>query len=227
MKFKKILRELPILPTTALIFYLIIFVLWNINLIPSPTEIVHFLENLYLNYGLFGLAIATFLEGIVYFGLYFPGSFIIALAVFLSDGSFTSLILISLVVAITLTLNSLINYFIGRQIPSKTKIINKYKDSVGKGLFLSMIHPNILAFYFFHQGIEKRKLWKIFWVPVIMLPYGLTLAYILSLISGFAKQQIENPLFMFILIFIWLIISFIISHRRKIKRLIEIEKSLK
>lgn len=221
MNYKKILKEIPIIPTTALIFYLVVVLLWNINLIPPPSEIVNFLEKLYNNYGLFGLAIASFLEGIVYLGLYFPGSFIIALAVFFSDGSLISLFSISLVVAITLTITAFINYFLGRHIPFKKNHehnLKKHRKS-NKGLFASMIHPNILAFYFFNEGIEKNKsLWRIIFVPIGMIPYGLFLAYLLYIFSDFAKQRFESPLFLFILIVLWLVIAFIIDHKRKIKR---------
>jgi len=62
--------KIPWLPLSALIFYLTAVVLWTINLIPPPTEIFIFLENLYNDYGLIGLFIASFLEGIVYLGLY-------------------------------------------------------------------------------------------------------------------------------------------------------------
>jgi len=89
-----------------------------------------------------------------------------------------------------------------------------------KGLFFSMIHPNILAFYFFNEGIEKRGLWKIVFVPLIMTPYGLFLAYLLYFFSDFAKQRFESPLFLLILIIMWLTIAFIIDHKRKKRTLV-------
>lgn len=222
MKIKKILKELPTLPTTALVFYLFVVLLWNIELIPPPIEIVDFLENLYLKHGLFGLGIATFLEGIVYLGLYFPGSFIIALAVFFSDGSFMALFSISLVVAFILTITSFINYFLGRRISFKEdKGKHKKFKKLSKGLFLSMIHPNILAFYFFNAGLDRKGLWKVICVPMVMIPYGLAFAYLLSTFSSFAKQKLESPLFLFILIMIWLAVAFIIEHKRKIRKKLE------
>lgn len=213
----KFIKEIPILPTSALIFYLVFVLLWKINLIPSSIEIVNFLESLYNNFGLFGLFIASFLEGIVYLGLYFPGSFIIALAVFLSDGKFFSLISISLVVAITLTVTSFINYFLGKRISIKKRNIETHKKP-SKGLFLSMLHPNILAFYFFNAGLERKSLWKVTYVPLIMVPYGFLIAYLLSTLSSFAKRQIENPWLLFTLIMIWLVTAFVIEHKRKIKK---------
>jgi hypothetical protein len=210
---KKILNEIPKLPLTAFIFYFFMFNLWKMSFIPSPTEIVSILEIVYLRFGYFGLFIATFLEGIVYLGLYFPGSFIIAFAVFLSDGKFVSLLMISIIVAFTLTLTAFVNYFLGRCVLMKNKF-DEFERSK-KGLFASMLHPNLLAFYFFNHGIEKRDIRKILWVPFIMIPYGLFFAYMLSIFSNYAKQKLESVGFIMTLILVWLIISFVLEYRNK------------
>jgi len=218
----KFLKKIPLLPLSALIFYITAFILWSVNIIPPPTEIFLFLENLYATYGLVGLFIASFLEGIVYLGLYFPGSFIIALAVFLSDGTFISLISISIVVALALTLTSLINYVLGRHIVSrKTKKHEIHKTNVAsKGLFLSMLHPNSLAFYFFNTGIEKQSLIRILFVPIIMIPYGLLFAYALFFLKSPLRKAVENPYVMITAILIWFAVAFILEHKRKMRKLL-------
>ncbi len=218
MKIKEIIKRIPKLPLTALIFYLTAFVLWNLGFIPSPTEIVMVLENLYNKFGFFGLFIATFLEGIIYLGLYFPGSFIIALAVFFSDGKFISLLNISMIVALTLTLTAFINYWLGRHISFKNKEkIMKYKKAT-KGLFVSMLHPNLLAFYFFNEGLEKGNIKKIIYVPIIMIPYGLAFAYMLSIFSTVAKQKLESPLFLMSLIILWMIVAVVFNIKREYRK---------
>lgn len=190
-----------------------VLALWKAELIPSPSEIVLILEGLYLSYGVFGLVIATFLEGVVYLGLYFPGSFIIALAVFLSDGSFVSLISISVIVAFTLTIATFVNYFLGRHVSFK----NNY-DAIAdskRGLFASMIHPNLLAFYFFGEGMRKGHISKIAWAPIIMIPYGFLFAEMLYLFADVAKQRLESPGFLISLIVIWIVVSFVVGHYHK------------
>jgi len=216
MKPKQLLNRIGILPLTALAFYLTAFVLWSFNIIPPPMEIILLLEKLYSNYGLFGLFLASFLEGIVYMGLYFPGSFIIAIAVFLSDGSFFSLISISLIVALALTITSIINYVLGRHIVSRRKS-DEFFDShkvASKGLFLSMLHPNSLAFYFFNLGIKKQNYLKIIFVPLIMIPYGFVFAYFLYFFKSSLKTAIESPFVMITVILIWFSISFVVRNRR-------------
>ncbi|MBS3080921.1 hypothetical protein J4221_05595 [Candidatus Pacearchaeota archaeon] len=220
MNIKKFLKEIPKLPLSALIFFIVVFILWNLGVIPPPVQVVEFLENLYNKYGLIGLSIATFLEGIVYLGLYFPGSFIIALAVFFSDGSLLSLFSISLVVAVTLTITSFINYFLGRHVLFRNQYNHLIKDNrnISKGFLLSMLHPNLIAFYFFNAGIERRNPWKIALVPIIMIPYGFLFAWILSTFKLVLRSKLENPWTMLILISIWLITAFIIEHLSKKRR---------
>ncbi|MAG39863.1 hypothetical protein CMI41_02770 [Candidatus Pacearchaeota archaeon] len=216
MNLKKFWDEIPKLPLSALIFYLCVLLFWWVGVIPSPSEIVLFLESLYINFGYFGLFIATFLEGIVYLGLYFPGSFIIALAVFFSDGSFFTLLTISIVVAAALTVTALVNYFLGRYvlIKERDKLIEKELD---KGFFFSFLHPNILAFYFFNEGLEKKSPWKIVFIPFIMIPWGLACAYFLFSFAEVARSRLESPLFLGSLIVLWLVLAFVFEHRRNRK----------
>lgn len=210
----KFLRKIPKLPLSALIFYVLILIFWKIGFIPSPSNILIFLEELYTSYGLIGLSLASFLEGIVYLGLYFPGSFIIALAVILSDGSFISLLLISLVVAFTLTITSMINYFLGSKI-SLSKKLPLNKQIFSKGLLLSMLHPNILAFYFFNSGIKRKNFLKILFVPLIMIPYGLVLSYLLYFFKKPLRIAIENPYIMILVIMIWILFAFLIANKNR------------
>lgn len=218
MLFEKMKMKIPKLPLSALIFYLVILLLWRIGLIPSPNNILTVLENLYTSFGLMGLFIASFLEGIVYLGLYFPGSVIVALAVILSNGSFISLLSISLVVALALTLTATINYFLGRKFSSKFEkdYFLKERKIASKGFFISMLHPNILAFYFFNSGIKKHNLLKILLVPPIMIPYGLFLGYIILLLKTPLEKAIESPYIMITLILIWIITAFFFQRKKPV-----------
>ncbi|MDP2925105.1 MAG: hypothetical protein Q8N99_01910 [Nanoarchaeota archaeon] len=216
---KKIFQKIPKLPLSALVFYVSILIFWKFGFIPSPSNILIFLENLYEFYGLVGLFIASFLEGIVYFGLYFPGSFIVALAVILSDGSFMSLLSISLVVAFALTITALINYSLGKKIIANRldkELFLKEKKVLSKGLFISMLHPNALAFYFFNSGIKGHNFLKIIFVPLIMIPYGLALGYFFYSIKDPLKRAIESPYIMISIILVWIFLALIIESKNKI-----------
>ncbi|MFA6136059.1 MAG: hypothetical protein WC705_01755 [Candidatus Paceibacterota bacterium] len=213
----KIFNRIPKLPLSALIFYLVVLLFWKLGIIPSPANALTFLEGLYESYGLVGLFIASFLEGVVYLGLYFPGSFIVALTVILSNGSFLSLLSISLVVACALTITSLINYLIGKSLTKNkpnSSSLTVNKQIVSKGLVASMLHPNSLAFYFLNLGIKKENLLKIVFVPIFMTLYGLALGYLLYSVKEPLKRAADSPYALITLIFIWIIIAFIVESRR-------------
>ena len=213
------MTKIPILPLSALVFYLLLIVLWNIHLIPSPKELLEILEKLYQHYGLLGLVLATFLEGIAYVCLYVPGSFIIALIVFFSDRSFLSLIIISAIVSATLTVASFINYHIGKYLASKNfwdkKDLVKESEMLSRGFIVSMLHPNLLAFYFFNAGLEKRDFKQIFYIPLFMLPYGLLVAYILSIFSGPIREGLESPIFLLTIIIIWFVTAYWTENKKR------------
>lgn len=213
---KKFLEKIPFLPLSALVFYLTVLFLWKIGIIPPPEGILVLLESLYEHYGLIGLFISAFLEGVVYLGLYFPGSFIIALSVILSDGTIISFFMISLVVTVALTLTSVINYMLGRYVVYKEKKekINSKRKISSKGFWLSMIHPNLLAFYFFHSGIKQQSPRKILLVPAFII-YGFMYAGIIYSTKEWFKKAIESPGLMITLITIWIIVSFVINSQHK------------
>jgi hypothetical protein len=54
-------------------------------------------------------------------------------------------------------------------------------------------------------------------VPLVMIPYGLALSYILYPIKEPLKRGLENPYLMISVIFIWLIMSFLIERGRNKK----------
>ncbi len=219
MDIKKFFKNIPLLPLSAIIFYFVVLILVKIGILPPPPEIINFLEKLYENYGLISLFIASILEGIVYLGLYFSGSFIIVLIVLFSDGKFTSLLSISLIVTFALTLTSLINYVLGRHIISKPiKESKEIEKRISKGLILSAIHPNFLAFYFFNLGLKKDGIEKIIFVPIIMIPYGLLLAFLITSLKSLIIDGAENPYILITALLIWLVIAFILKNRSLTKK---------
>jgi len=209
--------KIPLVPLSALIFYLLVLLFWKFGAIPSPAEIFDKLEILYEQNGSLGLFVSTILEGLVYVGLYFPGSSIIALSVILSDGSFLSLLGISIVVASSLTLTSLTNYLLGRRFAkkSKGKVNRAEKHMNTRGLLLSSLHPNALAFYFFKLGVDGKSFKEIIYVPAIMIPYGFVLALVLYLLRSPIQGAIEAPGKIVIILVVWVLISTFLNYKRQ------------
>ena len=77
-----------------------------------------------------------------------------------------------------------------------------------------MLHPSTLSFYFFHAGIGRQSPWKILFVPLVMVPYGLTLALILYSFRSSLQKAVESPFIMITAIFIWLVLAIFIQQRK-------------
>ncbi|MFH1311137.1 MAG: hypothetical protein ABIH65_01895 [Nanoarchaeota archaeon] len=216
MNIKGFFSNIPVLPLSAIIIYLLIGLLIGLNIIPPRSEIVILLENLYQRYGLIALFLSALLEGIVYLGFYFAGGTIILFVVLFSDGKFLSFLNISIVVAVALIIASFINYFFGfyviKKNLKKSRNISE-KNKISKGLLFSALHPNSLAFYFFNLGLKKESIWKILFVPLIMIPYGFLLACIFYFIKPFIENNIKNSPLMITVLLSWFTIAFIIKNK--------------
>lgn len=205
---------IPKLPVSALIFYLVIFLLWKVNIIPSPGNIFNWLEGLFQTHGLTILFFSTLLEGLVYVGLYFPGSTIILLSVILSDGRPITLLTISIIVAIGLTITSVVNYVIGKFF-SKANISIQASNLISRNLLLAALHPDSLAFYFFKLGSERKPLKELLGVPLVMTVYGVLLAYIFYTFKTQVRLAIETPNIVIGILLMWLFIALAIENKSK------------
>ena len=208
--------KIPLLPLSAIIFYFLVVLFVSIGLFPQPDEAVKILEILYESYGLFGLFVAAFFEGLVYVGLYFAGSFIILFVVLFSDGKLISFLSISVVVALALSLVSLVNYVLGRYFVLKTGLREKTRPRRFSGFVLSSLHPNSLAFYFFNLGLKKESPWKVIFVPLILIPYGFLLAYLFYQLKPILTKGTETPYILVTVLIIWFIIALILKNKNEI-----------
>jgi len=176
------------------------------------------LEALYQGYGLIGLFIASFFEGLIYVGLYFAGSFIILFVVLFSDGSLISLLTVSIVVSAALMMSSIVNYVLGRYFVMKTdarKDLITKKNS--KSLLLSLLHPNSMAFYFFNLGLKKESIGKILLVPLVIIPWGFLLAFLFYQIKPVILENTSSPYILITVLLVWFIVAFILKNRESVK----------
>ena len=140
------------------------------------------------------------------------------MVILFSNGTFATFLNISLIVALALTITSVINYVLGRHIISRplreTKEI-KQKRKTSKGFILSCLHPNALSFYFFNLGLKRKKPYELIFVPLIMIPYGFLLAYLFYQLKPFIEKSAEEYYVLLIVIIIWLIIAYIWKRVKK------------
>jgi len=224
----KLSKYVPLYPLSVFIFYLALIFLWGNNFIMSPEKIMEIIEVFHSKYGLIGIFISTLLEGIAYLGLYFPGGSIVTLFFIFSDGKLSTLIIMILILTLALTLSAIVNYCLGRFFYKKGNIKRNQSKKLDKSLFFTALHPDILAFYFFYRGLSKKSFYKVFQLPLILIPYGFIFAFLVSIFSSFLKEKvIGNPLVTFTAIGIWFVIAFTLKHKEDfLKGIHRIYKSL-
>src|SRR3990170_4468234 len=88
MRAKELLKVLAI-PLIALFVYFIFYILWLALGFPSQEEIAAGAKELFSKYGLWIVFVGAFIEGLLLFGNYFPGGFIIFLGVIAAEKTFT------------------------------------------------------------------------------------------------------------------------------------------
>lgn len=190
------------LPLSAIGFYIFIFILVSLNIIPHPEVLTQDLEKYYLDFSFLFVFIVILIESIVYLGFYFPGQLLAVLIVTSSDSSFTNIILLTLVSIVAVTFSAFINYYLGYYGIGKLSKEKKPKFSY-KGLLLSMIHINFLALYVYNKGVEKQSKKIILLVGFLNLPYYFLIMSTVLFFKSEIKLVAENSYFLISLLVVW------------------------
>ncbi len=206
--------KLPWFPLSVIIFFLIITVGDSFGVIPGINDMIAFLESLYLRFGLFGLFISALLEGIAYFGLYFPGSVVVILAVVLSDGSLGTFLGISGTVSLALTISACISYFLGSRRIIKDKLqgnANYDRDSWFWFVF-NHWHPNGLGLLYFKRGFNGEKLFPYIYItPVIVFLYGIFCSYLIFSLKEYAEA--DQTFIIFTILGLWFFVELFFKNK--------------
>jgi membrane protein DedA with SNARE-associated domain len=101
------------LPLTLLVGFISLFIIWRVFELPPAEVIIERINVLFESYGLIIFFVSAFIEGILLFGGYFPGVFIIFVSVVSASSLSEALIRMSISTAGLLCAHSL-NYVLGK-----------------------------------------------------------------------------------------------------------------
>ena len=211
--------SLPWLALAALCFYVLVFILTVTHVLPPIRTSLELLENLHAKIGFIGFFIAALIEGIVYLGLYFPGTTFIVLGIILLTGGYIKIIFATLSVTVALTLATIINYYFGKRISrKKSRPLEHFeKKSPSKWFLFAFLHPDAMAFYFFNRGIRNHSPLQMILVPLVIFPYMLIVFTIIYSVKEYFRSLAEKPYLFFILILLWVIIEFALRNKGRWK----------
>src|SRR3989344_4276903 len=212
-KFKSTLSLmwLPIFAFTALCSF---YVLWALLDLPPKEEVVEIAKLYFEKYGLITIFVCAIIEGALFAGWYFPGSFVIVLGVFLAGDDYVQLFGVFAVTTVGLLIAYMFNFYLGKYGWDKVLTALGFQEPLRKaqgqlvkygprGIFLTFWHPNFAALTSTAAGIlhmplqtfalyavSATVLWDIFWTIV-----GYTL--------GEAALTVIGPQYVIAFIAIW------------------------
>lgn len=220
--------DLPFL--LGITFLIFAFVYRSIDL-PQPAELAEIGRTLYFEYGIIVLLLAAFIEGIFMVNFYFPGSFVILLAVFLSDKSPESLAAIILLSVLGFLLATVINYGLGKYgfyrallWMGKANIVErmqKWLDKRGRwAVGLTGVHPNLLAIAVVCMGIAGEGILKTSAIAAASLVFWVSLS-IIVIAMVISQVNIEDPNQHWYIFGAFILWGLFLIGKKQIPRLIE------
>lgn len=202
---------LPLLALTILSSFYVVWMLFNL---PPKEEVVQQAQLYFEQYGLITIFVCAIIEGMLFVGWYFPGSFVIVLGVFLAGDDYVQLFGVFAVTTVGLLIAYMFNFYLGKYGWYKVLTALGFQEPLRKaqgqlikygprGIFLTFWHPNFAALTSTAAGIlhmplqtfalyavSATVLWDIFWTIV-----GYTL--------GEAALTVIGPQYVIAFIAIW------------------------
>jgi membrane-associated protein len=160
--------------------------LWNVLDLPAETEMVTIVSSWLGMYGLYLVLIGSFIEALLFIGIYFPGSIVIFLSVALAPDS-TSAMVTVLCISLGMFFGYLTNYLMGKYGWYKLFLKLGMKNGINRAqmkmqtndiryVFYTYWNPGLAAFTATAAGILKMSgkrfvvlsisgilLWNTFW----------------------------------------------------------------
>lgn len=163
--------EPGLFPLILALFLIIMGLLWEPLGLPDVPRTIAIVSGLFEKHGATALFLGAFIEGLFMINLYFPGSFVILLAILVSGRTLPELALVAFIAWLAFSMASVVNYLLGKYGFYRLLLFLGSKDVVGKmqgwmhkrgkmTVFLSAVHPNFLAVALVSMGIAQKGLVK-------------------------------------------------------------------
>jgi len=110
----KTIWKIAAVPVVLLAFYLSLALVWTLFDLPTDKELIAVVYGWFTHYGLWIVFVAALLEGLLVVGQYFPGGFVIFVAVLSANRHIPRIAEVVIVVSVAFFISYLINYAIGK-----------------------------------------------------------------------------------------------------------------
>lgn len=224
MKLKETLNLIA-LPLALLLASLLISGLWHVFNMPEKEIFIDIVKDWFQKYGLIAVFLSALVEGMLFFGNYYPGGLVIFLGVISAEGNPKNTVLVVLSVCIALFIAYFINYILGRygwyklfakfgmkQAIERTK--EKLENHQFKVIMGSYWFPNLASITSTTAGVLKVPLRKFLIHSAIGVIFWNSLWGILVASLGDKALNIINIKWVILVVAIWVAIILI---RNKLK----------
>ena len=156
MRQAKELISLIWLPIFAFAAFASFYAVWGLLGLPPKEEVVEMAKLYFEKYGLITIFVCAIIEGTLFAGWYFPGSFVIVLGVFLAGDDYVQLFGVFAVTTLGLLTSYVFNYYVGRYGWYRLLLAMGFAEAIEKAkrqlvrygpraTFLTYWHPNLAA----------------------------------------------------------------------------------
>lgn len=210
-------------PVLFLAAYGLFAVIWNVLHLPSDTQLLAIAKTYFQQYGLLTVFVSAILEGMLFVGLYYPGSVVIFLGVILAGKNVLHVTEVVMVVMAGFLMAYVFNYMLGRygwyrlflalglrkSIENARVRLTKYGAS---GIFASYWVPNLASFTSTAAGILSFPFRTFLWYSVIAVVVWDIFWGALVYFLGNAALSVIGFQFVIGAFFAWVIARFIMHH---------------
>lgn len=200
------------LPLVILLIFSIMTLSIAQSWIPSGLDLLDSLRSKIGEQWFWLVVFCIFLEALVVVSLYFPGQYIAAILVILSNPTSKDVLLLTVAMVIATTAGSAVNYFIGRFYATEKKT----KPISYRTLLPALIHSSGLAIFTFNWGLQRGTKKLILVAALLNLPYYLLIMIVTVTFGEQIIAATDNPLIIGSALVVWLIIS--VYRDRKLKK---------
>ena len=151
-------------PLVLLVVFTLLWIFWKKSGLPNDTELILATRHYFDLYGYWIVLASAIIEGMLFAGLYYPGSLVIFLGVIFAGNNKMAVTLVITLVSLGLTIAYTCNYLLGKygwyKILLKFGLQKPIEDAQNKltqygkkAIFLSYWHPNLAALISTSAGI--------------------------------------------------------------------------
>lgn len=215
------------IPIIFLVVFILFVFVWRLLNLPSDDELFKMIRSSFSEYGYTIMFVSAIVEGFIFAGLYYPGSFVIFLGVILAENIFQFGFMV-LVVASGLMISYTINFMLGKYGWHKLLVAFGFKDSINNaqkrltkhgllGIFISYWMPNIASLTATAAGIMHYSFRKFLLYSIIsVLFWNIFWGFVVYTFGEVALNIVGIP-FIIVIVFGWIILN-LISSRKKDKK---------